>query len=262
MRRVTRNTASLVVLAPALTGAFGAAQAADLPVYTKAPVIEAWNPWMIRVRAVGVLPDGKSSLHVLDSPTFGTALDSPRSGLKFSDTIVPEVDVSYFFTRNLAVEAIMGVPPRASITATGLLAGLPVGKASAFSPTLTFQYHFTNFVAFKPYVGLGVNYTTFYDVKAGNQTAFVAVGVDPRLPHGLPVSVTRLSIGDSFGPVVQFGFDYMIDRHWGLNADVKKIWIRPEYSTTAAQPLTGTNPTVGTAHIDPWVVGAGVTYKF
>jgi len=130
MQRVMRNTASLVVLAAALTGAFGAAQAADLaaaPVYTKAPVaIEEWNPWMVRVRALGVLPDGKSSLRVLDSPTFGTALDSPRSSLNFSDTLVPEVDVSYFFTRNLAVEVITGLPPRASITGTGLLAGLPV----------------------------------------------------------------------------------------------------------------------------------------
>ena len=257
------NTASLVVLAAALGGSFGAAQAADLsaaPVYTKAPVVEEWNPWMIRVRAVGVLPDGNSTVHVLESPTFGTLLDSPRSGLKFSDTVVPEVDVSYFFTRNLAVEAVMGVPPRATITGTGLLGGLPVGKASAFSPVVTFQYHFTNLGAFKPYIGAGVNYTSFYNVKAGNQTACVAgalTGPIPGMPcaAGLPATITHLSIGDSFGPVIQFGFDYMIDRHWGINVDVKRIWMRPEFSTIVAQPLTGTNPSVGTAHVDPWAGG-------
>jgi len=199
-------------------------------------------------------------------------LDSPNSSLKFSDTLVPEVDVSYFFTRNLAVEVITGLPPRASITGTGLLAGLPVGKASAFAPTLTFQYHFTNLGAFQPYVGVGANYTTFYNVKAANRTACVAGALTSGFAAlgcsaGLPASVTRLGIADSFGAVVQIGFDYMIDKHWGVNFDVKRVWMRPEYSATVANPpIPPENVTsvhsVGTAHVDPWLVGAGITYKF
>ena len=232
MQRVMRNTASLAVLAAALVGAFGA-QAADLsaaPVYTKAPAaIEEWNPWMIRVRAVGVLPDGKSTVYVQGAP----ASSSPYSSLHISDQAIPELDITYFFTRNLAAELILGVS-RHSIDGTGALAGTYVGKTTVLPPTLTFQYHFTQFGAFKPYVGLGVNYSTFFDTKS---------------PLG------RFAIGDSFGAAAQFGFDYMIDRHWGWNVDVKKVWMRPEYSI-------GNGAITGTAHIDPWLIGTGITYKF
>jgi len=257
MQKIMMNTASAAVLAAAMFGAFGAAQAADLntapaPYYTKAPAVEAWNPWMIRVRAVGVLPDGRSSVHVLDPSGTLVPASSPASGLHISDQAIPELDISYFFTQNLAAEVILGVS-RHSITGTGVLAGLPVGKTTVLPPTLTFQYHFTQFGAFKPYIGLGVNYSTFFDTKAYNNA---------DNPVGVPV--TRLSVGDSFGAVAQIGFDYMIDRHWGLNVDVKKVWMRPEYSATVDATAAGLGliPVAGTAHIDPWLVGAGVTYKF
>jgi outer membrane protein len=231
-----RNTASLAVLAAALVGAFGA-QAADLapgPVYTKAPAaIEEWNPWMIRVRAVDVLPDGNSTVYYTGRPD----LSSPNTSLRISDQAIPELDISYFFTQNLAAELILGVS-RHSITGTGNLAGANIGKTTVLPPTLTFQYHFTQFGAFKPYVGLGVNYSTFFDTKSGS-------GIAPN----------RFAIGDSFGAAAQFGFDYMIDRHWGWNVDVKKVWMRPEYSI-------GNGAITGTAHIDPWLIGTGITYKF
>ena len=250
MQRTMRNTASLLVLAAALSGTFASAQAADLPVYSKAPAmaVEAWNPWMIRLRAVGVLPDGRSSVNVMSpSPTL-MGLSSPNSSLHINDQVIPELDISYFFTQNLAAELILGVS-RHSISGTGALAGLPVGKTTVLPPTLTMQYHFTQFGAFKPYVGVGVNYSTFFDTKAAN--TFGTNGLEAY-------RTTRLSLGDSFGAVAQIGFDYMIDRHWGLNFDVKKVWMRPEYSAT----VNGAVPVVGTAHIDPWLVGGGVTYKF
>ena len=36
-----------------------------------------------------------------------------------------------------------------------------------------------------------------------------------------------LSIGDSWGVALQGGFDYMITRNWGLNADIKYITMSP-----------------------------------
>ena len=90
---------------------FGAAalpaMAADLPqrVAAPAPVMtyETFDPWMIRVRAVGVLPDGESKVSVGGAPSV--------NGLKISNTFVPEVDISYFFTKNIAVEAICCLSP-------------------------------------------------------------------------------------------------------------------------------------------------------
>ena len=233
------GAASLLVLSGALAAP---TLAADLPVYKKAPPpVEAWNPWMIRVRALGVLPDaGGSTVNVLGVP----ALSSPNSGLRISDSVVPELDISYFFTRNIAAELILGVT-RHSIDGTGTLANLPVGKSWLLPPTLTLQYHFTDFGAFQPYVGAGVNYTVFFSQSAAN-TPF----------NGL--AVTQLNISNQFGAAVQFGFDYMLDRHWGLNVDVKKLWLEPNYTATVNNAI----PVSGRANIDPWLVGAGVTYKF
>lgn len=245
MKRMILNTSSLLVLAAALCGTAGSAQAADLPaapVYKAAPIVEPWNPWMLRVRALGVLPDaGGSTVNVLGVP----ALSSPNSGLSISNQVVPELDISYFFTKNIAAELILGVT-RHSISGTGTLSGLPIGKSWLLPPTLTLQYHFTDFGAFQPYVGAGVNYTVFFSQSAAN----TAVGALPP--------ITNLHISNAFGAAVQFGFDYMLDRHWGLNVDVKKLWLRPDYTATAA----GAIPISGRANIDPWLVGAGVTYKF
>jgi len=211
------NASSLLVLAAALGGAVAPALAADLaPIYKKAPpVVEAWNPWMIRVRALGVLPDaGGSTVNVLGLP----ALSSPNSGLSIDNSVVPELDISYFFTRNIAAELILGVTKH-NITGTGTLNGLNVGSAWLLPPSLTLQYHFTDFGAFKPYVGVGVNYTVFFSQHAANTPL-----------AGL--AVTQLNITNSFGAVAQVGFDYMLDRHWGLNFDVKKLFLEPNYSAT------------------------------
>ncbi|MBX9710624.1 MAG: OmpW family protein [Xanthobacteraceae bacterium] len=211
------------------------ASAADLPpapVYKAPPIENIWNPWMIRVRALGVIT--RDSGHV--DQVAG-------SGLATSDTVVPELDISYFFNRNLAAELILGVT-RNHVTGTGSLNGLDVGKAWLLPPTLTLQYHFTEFGAFKPYVGAGVNYTWFFDQSAGNVTN-----------NG--VTITNSHLHDSFAPVVQVGFDYMVDRHWGWNVDVKKLWLRPNWDGT-----NGVTPISGKVNLDPWLIGTGITYKF
>ncbi|WP_027552296.1 OmpW family protein [Bradyrhizobium sp. Cp5.3] len=248
MQSTIRNLARLATLGVVVAGTFVSAEAADLPVYKKAPPpVEAVNPWMIRLRALGVLPDaGGSSVNVAGVPS----LSSPNSGLSISDQVVPELDISYFFTNNIAAELILGVT-RHSITGTGSLASLPIGKTTLLPPTLTLQYHFDNFGAFKPYVGAGVNYTVFFNNSAANVPAAIAG------PPAIVATTTGLHVSNQWGAAVQFGFDYMLDRHWGLNVDVKKLWLRPDYTAT----VSGL-PVSGTAHIDPWLVGGGVTYKF
>ncbi len=243
MKRIMLSAASLVGLATALAGTAPMAQAADLPVYKKAPppIVEPWNPWMLRVRALAVIPDASgSSVNVFGVP----ALSSPNSGLSISDQVVPELDISYFFTRNIAAELILGVTKH-HVTGTGSLGGMDIGKSWLLPPTLTLQYHFTDFGPFKPYIGAGVNYTWFFSQTAAN------------VPwNGL--AVTQFHINNAFGAAVQVGFDYMLDRHWGLNVDMKKLFLQPNYSAT----VNGAIPVSGRANIDPWLVAGGVTYKF
>jgi outer membrane protein len=230
MKRIL-TTVSLLMAATAMTSMATTAGAADLPAvtpYTKAPVVEAWNPWMIRLRVLGVIPENGGTVHQV-----------PGSSLKTSDQVVPELDISYFFTPNLAAELILGVTKH-HVTGDGAIAGLDVGKAWLLPPTLTFQYHFTQFGAFKPYIGAGVNYTWFFSQSASG------------------VGVTNSRLKDTAAPVLQFGFDYMIDKHWGWNVDVKKMWMRPDWEGTLASGVAIT----GQVKLDPWLVGTGITYKF
>jgi outer membrane protein len=127
-----------------------------------------------------------------------------------------------------------------SVSGADALAGIDVGKAWLLPPTLTLQYHVTEFGAFKPYVGAGVNYTWFF-----NQTAAGGTVIESHLKN-------------SFAPVVQFGFDYMIDQHWGVNFDVKKIFLETKWK--ADHDVLG--PLSGKAKINPWLIGTGVTYRF
>lgn len=233
MSKLVQFISSLAVMAASVSSVL----AADLPtkpVYKKAPPVEnLWNPWMIRVRALGVV-----------TRNSGYVDQVPGSGLSTSDTVVPELDISYFFTKNIAAELILGVT-RHHVTGTDAIAGLDVGKAWLLPPTLTLQYHFTDFGAFKPYIGGGVNYTWFFDQSAAN-----ALG-----PVG---TITQSHLHDAFAPVAQVGFDYMLDQHWGWNVDVKKLWLRPNWSGT----LNGTTPISGKVNLDPWLIGTGITYKF
>jgi outer membrane protein len=204
--------------------------AADAIVAPLAPqVVEtlpvALSPWQIRVRALGVVPQNSGYVDQI-----------PDSGLKASNTIVPELDISYYFTDNLAAELILGTT-YSNISGKGAIDGLDVGKVWLLPPTLTMQYHFTNFGAFKPYVGAGVNYTFFYNQKSHDSD--------------------YLKVKNTFGGALQVGFDYMINDNWGFNFDVKKLYLRPDFDVTVGgQALTGK------AKLDPWLIGTGITYRF
>ena len=186
---------------------------------------KAQSPWMIRGRALAVVPQESGKVDQV-----------PGSDVKIDNSVVPELDISYFFTPNIAAELILGVTPH-RIKGSGSLTGVDVGKAWLLPPTLTLQYHFTDFGRFKPYVGAGINYTVFFNEKAAGGT------------------VSKLDIDDSFGAALQVGFDYMIDGHWGVNFDVKKLFLRPDVKLNGGA-LTGK------VDIDPWLVGVGVTYRF
>ncbi len=145
---------------------------------------------------------------------------------------IPEVDLSYFFTKNIAAELVLTYPQTVDINSAALG---KIGKIKALPPSLLVQYHFTNFGAFQPYVGAGVNYTLFMD--------------HDNILNGAAV-VDRSSVG----LVGQLGFDYMFTKNWGLNLDVKYIQM-------------GTNVTVGGQKVgkldlSPVTAGVGVSYRF
>ena len=200
------------------------------------------NPWMVRVRALGVLPDESADLSVA-----GTAL---MGDVDIGDQYVPELDITYFFTDNIAAELILAVTPHdvdaVGVTVPGALdnATVDLGDVWLLPPTLTLQYHFDTGTQFKPYVGAGVNATFFFDEDQGS----VADGID---------------YDPSFGGALQVGVDYDLDGQpggWLLNADIKKVWINTDVTVDFSSALGATVD--ADVDINPTVVGIGFGYKF
>jgi len=211
------------------------AYSADLPSRTNvpaAPIIDPWNPWMIRVRALAVVPDESSSLKLNGNPIDGDKVN-------ISNSVIPELDITYFFTKNIAVELILGTTPH-NVKAGGAIAGLgPIGRTWLLPPTLTLQYHFNITDQIKPYVGAGINYTFFYNNSS----------------RGI---FENFHLDNNVGFALQAGIDIMIDRHWGVNFDVKKIWLE----TDAKANIPGVGRVTGKVKIDPWLIGGGIVYRF
>ncbi|WP_108818314.1 OmpW/AlkL family protein [Pseudovibrio sp. Alg231-02] len=223
LKRVMGLMVTAAMVVPA-----GQVLAADMPVPQEdimAAAASEKSPWQIRVRALGVITEDSGSVSGV-----------PGSDLSYSNTVVPELDITYYFTENIAAELVLGTT-WANVDGDGALAGTDVGDTWILPPTLTLQYHFTNFGAFKPYIGAGVNYTIFYNQDAND--------------------VDDLDIENTFGAALQVGFDYMIDDNWGVNLDVKKLFLEPDFDVKV-----GSDKLKGTAELNPWLVGAGITYRF
>ena len=181
---------------------------------------EAQSPWLLRVRAVH-----------LDSANK----DSTGLNLSVNNKTMPEVDVSYFFTPNIAAELILTYPQKHDLLSNGN----KIGTLKHLPPTLLAQYHFTQFGKFKPYVGAGVNYTRFSSVN-----------FDPAVVAALNPSIKK----NSLGLALQAGFDYQLDSNWSLNLDIKKVQIKTDVRSFGNK--------VGSFKVDPVLVGVGVGYRF
>jgi outer membrane protein len=179
------------------------------------------SPWLVRVRAVNLNTADKSD------PVGGVGA-SDR--LTVSDKTIPEFDISYFFTPNLAAELVLTYPQKHDV----YLDGANIGTFKHLPPSLLVQYHFTPDAPLKPYVGAGINYTTLSKVRLLNGQA--------SLEH------------DSVGLVVQAGVDYAIDKQWSLNFDVKKAQIRSDVMIGGAK--------ASRVKVDPLMIGVGVGYRF
>ena len=182
------------------------------------------GPWMVRGRLLDMHVDNSN----VDTPAQFQGL-GPVSA---QNKVFPELDFSYFFTRNIAAELILTYPQAHTIS----LNGTPIGALKHLPPTLTAQYHFLPDSSWQPYVGAGLNYTRFMEVNL----------------LGGAVTVSK----DSWGLAAQLGTDYRLNSAWYLNLDAKYVAI----STKVSLAATGTEIT--RLKLDPWLLSVGVGYRF
>jgi outer membrane protein len=218
-------TTKLLALGTAAAAALALAGAAQAETQAFQPK-EAGH-FMLNVRVTDVMGTGRDPLVTLAGAPTG--LQS-----KVENDVMPTIGISYFFTDNIAAEVILGTT-RHSIRAQGPGVDVQVRETWVLPPVLSLQYHFMPKERFSPYVGAGVNYMLFYGGKDRNGFHF--------------------KVNNGFGAALQAGADYAISGPWSANVDVKKIF----FETTAKDEVTGIKTKVS---LDPWVISAGVGYKF
>lgn len=197
-----------------------------------------FKKWQVRLRGVAVLPDESANIGIVGGDA------------EISNTVIPELDFTYFFTKNIAAELILGTSKHdvntkgSDISAVGgpTSAEVDLGSVWLLPPTLTVQYHFYPVKNLKPYVGAGLNYTIFYSVDEGN-------------------TVKDVKYDNALGYAFQLGFDYMVTDKFFVNVDVKKIFLSTDVTVDASNLAAGLSIPAD-VDINPLLVGFGVGMKF
>lgn len=208
--------------------------------------------WVVRLRAATISPNEDSKLGTTVNELLGGTVMSPGAELSVSDNTIPEIDISYYFTKNLAAELILAVGTEHNVRITDdmltTIGNQPLGKVDLLPPTLTMQWHFNPDELFDPYVGAGINYSFMLDRYARGSRGAI---------NGNKIKIDR----DSWGYALQAGIDINLKDNWMINADLKYVGIDTDVELRGA--ATGNVwRKVDSLDIDPWVIGIGIGKRF
>ena len=223
---------------------------------------------LVRLRGIAIVPDDDSDqVRVAGLGSVQGLNGGESSRVNVEHAIVPEADITYMLTDNIGIEAIAGIANHdvelkdnglATLVTTltggaagaGLTDGFKIFDTWVLPPTVTLQYHFAPQNKIRPYAGVGVNYTAFLWDDASSQLEAAVGG---------PVHVNTRN---GFTWALQAGVDIDWKDNWYFNIDMKYIDIDTEASLFIdGGPLAGTNLRVDT-NVSPFVVGAGIGYRF
>jgi outer membrane protein len=201
---------------------FAATAAAVLLAGVAAPALaQSKGDMTVGIGVHNVNPQGGSSTTTAGQISVGT---STRPTLTFE----------YFVADKIGIELLAAWPFEHDISLAG--AG-KIGKTKHLPPVLSVQYHFVNESNITPFVGLGVNYTTFFDD--------VATGA---------LAGARLDLEDSWGLAAHAGVDFKMSDAGSLRFDMRYMDIGTDVK------VNGTK--IGKVDIDPLVVGMAYVHRF
>tara|TARA_B100000029_G_C17545044_1_gene948142 strand:- start:469 stop:1131 length:663 start_codon:yes stop_codon:yes gene_type:complete len=181
--------------------------------------------WLVGLKVLNLDPDVDSNLSI-----GGKA--------KVDDDTVPELDIRYFITDNIALETILGYTEHSVATVNTILGNVNLGTTKVLPPTITLQYHFNTEGNFLPYIGAGINYTFFFDDKPGD-----AIGITYK---------------DNVGFAFNFGFDYVLGENNYFNIDIKKYLLSTDVVVDAGPAGVAT----ADVDLDPLAISIGYGWRF
>jgi outer membrane protein len=198
--------------------------------------------FIVRAGAAHVAPDDSSSRV---STTDTGPIAGSRAAVN-SDTQLG-LTFAYKFSDHIGVELLAATPFSHQVNVKGVGGGID-GKFADIRhlpPTLTLQYYpMKETSRWQPYVGAGINYTTFFREKL----------TSAQKTNGF----SSLSMSDSWGVALQAGMDYMLTDRLMFNAAVWHI----DIDTKATLRHDALGKTKVTVDIDPWVFMLGLGYTF
>jgi len=156
---------------------------------------------------------------------------------------------SYLITNNIGLEVLAGLPFEHNIYDKALGTGLKIGSANHLPPTVTLQYYLNPTSNFRPYFGLGYNYTFFFKEKTKG-----------------PLQGASLDIGSSADFVYQLGFDWRLNESYILNFDLRKFNLESTARVTNIENSSLVNDLPSSLEfnvpLDPVTLGIGLTFEF
>ena len=179
---------------------------------------------LFRIGAYGVFPESDNLTLTTLAPGAVVDVDNGYS-LGFNFT--------YMVNPNIGIELLAALPFQHDIN----LAGANIGDTKHLPPTVSVQYHLMPQGTVHPYVGLGLNYTTFFSESS---------------------TLGGLKLDDSWGLAGQLGIDVDVAPNWFVNADLRYISIKSDARLT----IGGVTTDIGTVDINPWVLGLTVGTRF
>lgn len=230
-RSVVRPLAVAVITAAALT------QAAVVSAHEQGDLI-------VRGGVTVVSPDESS--RVLTTQATGPLA---RTGVSVDNNTQLGLNVLYMYSNNIGLELLAATPFKHDVSVNGLgqygFATTDLGSVKHLPPTVSAVYFFANSSSqLRPYVGAGVNYTTFFSEKLSQQAR-------------TELAAARLKLDDSVGLSLQLGVDFKLDNRWLLNASVRHIDLKTDASLDSALGKVTTK-----VDLAPWVYTLSVGYRF
>jgi outer membrane protein len=217
------------------------------------PIAMAADKFSVNVGAIGVMPnDDSASLPVIESIA---GLDAGSTGVTVDENTQLGITFDYRLTPNWSLELVAATPFKHEIHGTGAIDGLKIGETKHLPPTLLAQYHFTlDNDAIDPFIGFGVNYTTFFEEKVspdlgGVLTDLAVITADDEV---------ELALSNSWGFALQAGVNIELADNWGLHVMVSRMAI----DTVADVRINGVTAESVAVDIDPTVAMLGIRYSF
>ncbi len=203
---------------------------------TSSAVAVETGDFIVRAGPAWVLPNDSSS----------NVTGIPNSKVGVGDGVALGLNFTYMVTDNIGIELLAATPFTHNLTGEGSIAALgTIGETKQLPPTLTLQYHFNPHPNIKPYLGVGINYTTFFS-ESSTASLNNALG-----------GPTSIDLEDSWGASGELGVDFMLNGGWLINAAAWYTGI----STTATLNTAGAIRKVD-VDINPWVLFVGVGKQF